>query len=546
MRRSLRPLAEKLYDLLIIGGGINGAGIASEAARRGLATVLLERHDFGSGTTSRSTKLIHGGLRYLEHGEFGLVFESLREREALLHLAPHLVRPLPFLILLHRDGPYRPSRVRLGLLVYDLLSLGKSLPAHRALSTAEVRAREPALVLEGVNAAFLYFDAQVTFPERLVWENVRAAEARGADVFNHAEVVDFLVEAAAVRGARVRDRVSGEDVLVRARCVVNAAGPWVDAVCRLLPRAIPRQIGGTRGSHLVVPNRWGLRHALYTAARTDGRPFFIVPWRDSVLIGTTDIRDEGDADQVQASDEEVAYLLTEARRLLGPELRREDVLYAYSGVRPLPYCPGVPEKAITRRHLIRDHEREDGLAGFLSLIGGKITPYRHVAEEVATLVCRKLNRRARVTRRSESLPGGAPVAPKEIAEAARALGVAPESAAHLVDLYGSASWDVLALVARERALAERLCPHHPDIAAQIVYALQREHAVRLADILLRRTAIGWSRCLGLSCAPAAARLMGAYLGWEESRVQEEIAAYREELARTFRIFRPTPSLGQGA
>lgn len=542
MRHPLRQLTEKQYDLLIIGGGINGAGIAAEAARRALRTLLLERQDFSSGTTSRSTKLIHGGLRYLEHGEFGLVFESLREREALLRLAPHLVRPLPFLIVLHRNGPYRPLRVRLGLAVYDLLSLGKSLPAHRALSLAEVCEREPALVTEGVSAAFLYFDAQVTYPERLVMENIRAAEARGADVRNYAEVIGLVIEAGAVCGVRVRDRVSGEEGLVRARMVINATGPWVDAVCRLLPRAMPRYIGGTKGSHLIVPNRWGVRHALYAAAQTDGRPFFIVPWRDFLLIGTTDVRYEGDADQAQADDEEVSYLLTEARRLLGSDLRREDLLYAYSGVRPLPYQPGVPEGAITRRHLIHDHEREDGLAGFVSIIGGKITPYRHLAEDVVTFVCRKLGipHTARSKERFESLPGGAPLRPRAVQEQARALGVAPDSARQLLELYGSLSVEVLALVERERALGQRLCPYHPDIAAQILYALEREHAVRLADIFLRRTAIGWSRCLGLVCAPAAARLMGTYLGWDELRVQEEIAAYRDELARTFRLFMSVP------
>ncbi|MCS6816358.1 MAG: glycerol-3-phosphate dehydrogenase [Blastocatellia bacterium] len=543
MRRSLRTIAERSYDLLIIGGGINGAGVALEATRRGLKTVLLERRDFGGGTTSRSTKLIHGGLRYLEHGEFGLVFESLREREALLRLAPHLVRPLPFLIILHRDGPYRPFRVRLGLTLYDLLSLGKSLPSHRMLSLAEVREREPTLVAEGMSAAFLYFDAQVTYPERLVLENVRAAEARGADVLNYAEVIELVIEAGAVRGARVRDRVSGEEEVIRARMVINAAGPWVDALCRLLPRAIPRQIGGTKGSHLVVPNRWGLRHALYAVAHADGRPFFIVPWRECLLIGTTDIRYEGDADDAQADDEEVTYLLEEARQLLGPDLRREDLLYAYSGVRPLPYCPGVPEGAITRRHIIRDHEREDGLAGFISIIGGKITPYRHLAEEVVALVCRKLRlvRSARAEGRFEPLPGGAPLQSREIEEKAAALGVTSDSTAHLMELYGSLSEEVLALVERDRALGQRFCRHHPDIAAQLLYAWEREYAVRLADIFLRRTAIGWGPCLGLACASTAARLMGAYLGWDESRVQEETVAYRDELARTFRLFAAAPS-----
>jgi glycerol-3-phosphate dehydrogenase len=543
MTRRERRLRERIYDLLIIGGGINGAGIASAAARRGLATVLLERHDFGSGTTSRSTKLIHGGLRYLEHGEFGLVFESLREREALLRLAPHLVRPLPFLILIPRQASYHPFRVRIGLMAYDLLSLGKSLPAHTPLSLAEVREREPALVLDDVRAAFLYFDAQVRYPERLVIENVRAAEEHGADVFNYAEVIEILVEGGAVRGARVRDRIRGEEIPIRAHLVINAAGPWVDAVCHLLPRTIPRLIGGTRGSHLVVPNVWSLRHALYAVACTDGRPFFIVPWRDWVLIGTTDIRHEDDADHARASDEEIAYLLAEARRLLGPHLHREGIWYAYSGVRPLPYQPGVPEGAITRRHILRDHEREDGIAGMFSLIGGKITPYRHLADEVVTLAGRKLGRKECARPRPlESLPGGAPLSPQEFAEAAQSLGVAAESAAHLLEVYGSLSAEVLALVQKEQTLGKRLCPHHPDIAAQIIYAIEREHAVHLADIFLRRTAIGWSRCLGLSCAPVAARLMGDHLGWNEARVHEEIIAYRQELTRTFRILTPAATL----
>lgn len=556
MRPSLHRASQNLYDLLIIGGGINGAGIAREAARRGLRTVLLERHDFGSGTTSRSTKLIHGGLRYLEHTEFGLVFQSLREREILLRIAPHLVRPLAFLILIHREGAYHPLGVRLGLTLYDLLSLAKSLPSHRRLSLAEVRAREPELVLEGVRATFLYFDAQIVYPERLVLENIRAAEEKGADVYNYADVTEILCEEGTVRGVRVRDRVSGEQSVIRARLVINAAGPWVDAVCRLLPRPMPRYIGGTRGSHLVLPNLWGLRHALYAATRADGRPFFIVPWREWLLIGTTDIRYEGDAGEVSASDEEIQYLFEEARRLLGPRLRREDLLYAYSGVRPLPYQPDVAEGAITRRHILHDHQRREGIRGLISLIGGKITPYRHIAEEVVRLACRKLQKQVGVShadrerflraetcalKPEEPLPGGTALAAEEIREAARAVGLAPESAAHLVELYGGLSADVLALVREEPTLGERFCPHHPDIRAQILYALTREHALCLADIFLRRTAIGWSRCLGLRCAPAAARLMASWLGWDESRLQEEIVAYRREISRTFRILAPVPT-----
>lgn len=519
--REVARAAHRRYDVIVIGGGINGAGIARDAALRGLSVLLLERQDYGFGTTWRSTKLIHGGLRYLEHREFRLVFEGLRERATLLRTAPHLVRPLEFLLPVFRGGRYGPRTVRAGLALYDLLSSGKSLPTHRALSAAEVAALEPAINRKAIRGGFTYFDAQAPFPERLCLENVLDAERHGATVFNHVEVTGLLITGGQVQGVRGRDIETGQTYAFLGRAVVNAAGPWVDHVLRQSGRESHR-LGGTKGSHIVVDfGGEGPSRAIYAEAEADGRPFFIIPWNGLHLIGTTDLRFTGDPATVVPEEAEIAYLWHEVRRVLpGAPLRATSRIYAFAGVRPLPRTPDGREGAITRRHFVRSHEHE-GLRGLYSIIGGKLTSYRALAEETVDRIGQELGARmaACSTATRPLVPGTLPPTDDPLTR-------------HLTALYGArASW-VLALARLDPALATPLCPHGPDIAAQVVYAARHEGARTVADVLLRRTPTGWNRCRGVDAAPTVARLLARELGWDACAETGAVAAYRTEVDAT--------------
>src|SRR6185295_15119277 len=377
------------FDVIVIGAGINGAGIARDAAMRGLKVLLLDKADIASGTSSASTRLIHGGLRYLEHFEFGLVRESLRERETLLRIAPHLVKPLPITIPIYKHSKRGPLTIRAGMIAYDLLSRVKSLPRHRMFSRAETLRQLPGLNAEGLLGSAQYFDAQVEFAERLVVENALDARDRGAEVVTYAPVTRIIAENGAVTGVEFVSE--GETQVVRASVVINAAGPWVDELLERAPVESSRLIGGTKGSHIVVgPFPGASKSAIYLEAQSDGRPFFIIPWNGNYLIGTTDVRYEDDLDEVRSEMWEVDYLLAETNRVF-PEagLTRERILFTYSGVRPLPWTRNEDERDITRRHFIREHPQ---LKNLLSIVGGKLTTYRSLAEECVDLVYRKLGR----------------------------------------------------------------------------------------------------------------------------------------------------------
>jgi glycerol-3-phosphate dehydrogenase len=401
------------YDVIIIGAGINGAGIARDAAMRGLKVLLVDKGDIASGTTSASTRLIHGGLRYLEHFEFGLVRESLRERETLLKIAPHLVRPLPITIPIYKHSKRGRATIRAGMLAYDLLSLDKSLPRHRMFSRGETLKQLPGLNPAGLLGSALYYDAQVEFPERLVLENVLAAREHGAEVLTYTPVTNFIAEGGSVSGVEFVSE--GQSQFARAEIVINAAGPWVDRLLERAPVESPRLIGGTKGSHIVVPPFTGApANAIYLEAQSDQRPFFIIPWNGNYLIGTTDIRFEGDPDEVCSEPWEIDYLMSETNLAFpSAQLTRERILFTYAGVRPLPRTDDKEEQSITRRHFIREHPQ---LKNLLSIVGGKLTTYRSLAEECVDLIFRKLGRRAPpCTTAKEVLPGAvnfASVAPR--------------------------------------------------------------------------------------------------------------------------------------
>ncbi len=528
---TLADIERQQFDLIVVGAGINGAGIARDAASRGLRVLLLDKGDVASGTTSYSTRLIHGGLRYLEHAELGLVRESLREREKLLRIAPHLVRPLSFLIPLYAESRRGPGLIRLGMLTYDLLSFDKSLPWHHMLNPAQTLEREPGLNPEGLRGGVTYSDAQVTFPERLTLENALSAIDHGAVLLTYAQVDDLLRTGSRVDGVEFRDLSSGKRYVARAPLTINVAGPWVDEV--LGETEHERMIGGTKGTHIVVGSFDGApSSALYVEAGADGRPYFIVPWNGQYLIGTTDLPYDGDLDQVTPSEEEIRYLIDETNRALPHAgLGRADVRYAYAGVRPLPATGGDNTSSVTRRHIIHDHA--PALEGLVSIIGGKITTYRNLAEETVDLAFRKLGRISpRCTTGEIPLPGAKDVDWIGFAESFHATSALPfETADRLLHIYGIAAWEILELARQSPDLLQPFDPFSGAIGAEVIYALEREWARTLADVLLRRTMVGLGPDTGLWAAEQAVRIAIRYTGWTPDRAARELQDYRTYVAK---------------
>lgn len=530
MKRDFSSLPGNAFDVIVVGGGIIGCGIARDSALRRLKTLLLDKEDFAYGTTSRSSRLIHGGLRYLRQLELGLVRQDMREREALLKIAPHLVHPLPFLIPTAK--PSGRAVMAAGTLLYDILSFDKTLPSRKHFSRAETLRMEPGLKMEGLRGSFRYYDCQVPFAERLCLENALAAAENGATVLNHARVTGILKNGKTVNGVQVEDVLSGQVYQVTARMVVNAAGHWMDSLCGMMYGQPRRLVRRTKGIHLLT--RKVSNNALVLFAKTDGRLWFVIPWQDYSLIGTTDTDYSDDLDSIYANKADVDYLLTEARRLF-PDLKVEDIFYTYAGLRSLADTSGRPSN-ITRAHKLLDHEKTDGIKVSISVLGGKITGYRAIAEEVVDVVCRRLNIKAPCRTASVPLPG-APAVPKEQVERpAKDSGLSLETVAYLASLYGSRFTQVLELAQKDDRGKRPLCPHSLDILAQVWHAVNEESALTVSDFLLRRGACGLERCQGLDAVEVVAMEMGRLLGWDDKERQRQMVEYRNaaSLGQRFR------------
>jgi len=516
------------FDVIVIGAGINGAGIARDAAMRGLEVLLIDKGDIASGTTARSTRLIHGGLRYLEYYEVPLVRESLREREILLHIAPNLVHPLPFLIPIYEGGKRGPKLIRLGMMAYDVLSFDKSMKRHHMLSREQTLQLEPGLTATGLLGAAYYYDAQITFPERLTVENVLAARDKGAVVLTYCKVDHPLTDDNGnVTGIAFTDCIGGGTYSVHAPITVNVAGPWVDEVIGV--REKQRYIGGTKGSHIVVDAFPGApKEALYVEAAADRRPYFIVPWNGRYLIGTTDIRHKGDFDNVVPNDDELEYLVNETNRVI-PEahLKRTDILYAYAGVRPLPYKEEGTPGSITRKHVIHVHKAP--LNGMISIIGGKITTYRRLAEQTVDAVFKLLKRPAPPSLTSKMpLPCANTYDFDRFAANLKSTSGLDESVVQrLVRIYGVHAKQITQLAGDDPVLRGSFSPDTGAIGAEVPYAVQSELAETLVDILMHRTMIGLDASVGRDAVDNAVKIAQQTLGWDEERARAERAGYRD-------------------
>ena len=546
---ALEAAQRQTFDVLVVGGGIVGAGIARDAALRGFRVALVEQHDLASGTSSRPTRLIHGGLRYLEIYDFGLVREDLKEREILLRLAPHLVFPLPFLLPQYGRRRLYEAKLRAGMQLYDLLSFDKSLPSRRWLNREAVLATEPGINPDGLQGAWRYYDAQVPLVERLVVENVLDAAAHGATILTHARVERFLRDPGkgpAVTGAVVRDGRSGRSVEVRARLTVNATGPWLDRTDGEVRPGRPPLLRLTKGVHLVTPR--GTRHAHVLFSQTDGRLFFVVPWLGQSLVGTTDTDFQGDPGTVAADAADVAYLTDSARRAF-PAAPFDQVYYTWAGVRALGRVEGVREGQVSRKHRVLDHQEREGLPGIVSVVGGKITAYRGIAEEVGDLLCRRLGRELPSYTDRRPFPGAilgsAPdvdaYVEREVWPRAEGLGLTRAQAARLGRIYGSLAQAVLDLAEADRGLARPVAPGEEAIRAELARAVRQEWATTLGDVLLRRTDLGLRPDQGLRAIEPIAAALGELSGWDATERAAQVDAYRAELDPMRRLGRaPLP------
>ncbi len=515
------------FDLIVVGGGVTGACIARDAALRGLTVALVEKHDFSHATSAASSKLIHGGLRYLRNLEVGLIRESLRERRIWERNAPHLVYPLAMLMPAYHGRKDSLNKMRVGLTIYDALAFDRGwladpdqrLPRHRVLSAAETLALQPELPADGLAGALQYHDCQMFSPERLALECLLSAASAGASLANYARVDGFIREGERIAGVHVHDLLGGQTAELRAGLVINAAGPWADL---LLGKLADRPGAGmtmirSKGIHVITRALTG-GHAL--ALNGKRGHVFLLPWREHTLIGTTDEVYEGDPDAFRVTETDIAGLLAAVNEQVpGLALTRADVIHTYGGLRPL-----VEDSSATssydasRKAEICDHQALGGPAGLLSVLGGKWTTSRRLAEKVVDLAARKLGRTvAACTTADVPLPGGAIgnfnnfVAGLE----RERPDLDPELLRHLARNYGGRIGEVLH-VASDPRLLEPLAEGLPEVMAQVVHAVRAEMAVALEDVVFRRTGLGTLGSPGEAVLVEVARQMGALLGWDRA------------------------------
>lgn len=538
-------LGEEPFDVLVIGGGITGAGAVRDAARRGLRVALVEAEDYAFGTSSRSSKLVHGGLRYLEHGEFSLVFEAVSERRVLQNIAPHLVNPLGFLFPIYASSKRGVNTIRVGLWLYDGLSLFRSPKLHRTLSRKQVKLEEPELNMEQLKGCPLYYDC-ATDDARLTLETVLDAAACGAVPVTYAKVEGLVRDGKGrVAGAQVRDMLSDRVTTVRATAVINATGPWTDKT-RSLGQGGKPLLRPTKGVHMVVDaRRLHLNHAVVLRHPDDARVMFGIPWGDRTYVGTTDTYFDGDPAEVYASSEDVDYLLA-ASNAFFPRvaLTRDDVISTWAGLRPL-----ISEDAENESAVSREHEIVVDSDGLITIAGGKLTTFRRMGAEVISRALELMailghvpeNVRDAHTGR-EPLPGavGWPEDDDHSAVAQQALdagqgAVDADQAAHLTDRYGTRGIDLARLMASQPALQERLVQGRPETLALVDWAIDKEMACTVRDVLIRRTQIYFrDHDQGLGAAERVADHMAERLGWSEERRTEEVLAYQQEVAQSRR------------
>ena len=528
----LAALERGTFDVLVIGGGITGAGIARDAAMRGLATALVERDDFASGTSSRSSRLVHGGVRYLEHGHLHLVFESSRERRTLLRIAPHLVRPLRFTWPVYRGARIPLWKLSAGLFMYDALAVFRNVKNHHVLTAKDVIAQEPSVRRDDLVGGATYYDA-ATDDARLTLANAIAAQESGAVVANHVRIVRLVRDGARVVGAVAVADGSTIESTIRARVVVNATGPWTDTIRAMDGTAGTTAVRGTKGVHIAVPReRLATYGALTLLSPIDGRVMFALPSTATTIIGTTDTATTESPDNVRASADDIEYLLATANRFFpSANLTTDDVVSAWAGIRPLVAASFTRDASSASR----EHRIDRSRSGVVSVSGGKLTTYRAMAAEVVDVVERELGRApAHAPTDRTPLPGGDLRSLEELTRAAELEVGDAFVAKRLVDAHGSRWRAVAALTSAEPALARRIIRELPHLLAEVVYAVEHEMATTLTDVLVRRLRIAYEvPDHGRAAARVAAAILAGRLGWDNAETRRELERYEADVERIF-------------
>jgi glycerol-3-phosphate dehydrogenase len=526
---------ETIYDVIVVGGGITGAGVARDAALRGLSCLLLEKGDFASGVTSKSTRLIHGGLRYLANFEVDLVAESLRERAILRRMAPYLIHPIPLVIPIYDGDPHGRAMISLGIHLYDLLSHESDIPHYFTSNTQRTLAFEPRLNREGLAGSALFYDHQIMMPERLVMENIVGAREAGAVVLNYVSV-EKIDEANGGITVTAMNVLTKETAAYRTKVLINAAGPWIDSVRRSGNINRNKIIFPTKGIHLVLPKL--SEQALFVTSR-DGRMFFIIPFDQWSLVGTTDTKYDEDLDRVHATGGEVDYLLRESRRVLpGLTITREAILYTYAGIRPLAFAGGS-ESRISRKHRVI---KEGRTGRVITIAGGKLTTYRNMAKDAVDAACRALGVKTPCVTDREPFPGGLDrplddYLREAVPDLSARYKVGEDTVRHLVRFYGSRTGRVLALAKEHPELAQKISSESRDLYAQVLYGIREEGAKTLSDIILRRMHLGMTGSRGSGEAARIAELAAAALKWNEEEKKQYLAQFRKDLQNDMQCIR---------
>jgi glycerol-3-phosphate dehydrogenase len=546
-------------DLLVIGGGVTGTGIAWDAALRGLRVACLEKVDFGSGTSGRSARLIHGGLRYLAQFQLGLVYESTRERRTLLRIAPHLVKPLPFLYPLYKGGKDRRFVIRTGMWMYDGLALFRSIHIHRMLNRKQTLRSEPCVRPEGARGterllgAAEFYDAQVD-DARLALATAQAAHRAGSRLANHVRVSGFVHDGAGqVCGVTAIDELSGEEFMVSARVVVNATGVWAE---QLMGQDDPQGSGHlrpTKGIHIVVDHSCFCNsHAIVFTSPRDERMLFLVPSDHFAFIGTTETDYSGSLDEPFATSEDVEYLLEAANQAFPQaHLTRENIISTWAGVRPLIGS----EDGADAYDVSREHEIFESSSGLLSVAGGKLTTFRHMAEQIVDRVVARLASQHGLTGFSQCCTDDTSLDPAPLPELQALVESAGPTAppgcsggqvGHLISRFGSRHQAILQLAGQEPELGQRIVADLPYLWAEVDHALNEEMVLTLSDMLVRRIPLIHAvRDQGLSVAPTVAARMARPLGWDQAQTAAQIDSYKHQVDLT-RRFHQTESTNSPA
>ena len=543
----LSRLATERFDVLVIGGGITGAGAALDAASRGLRVALVEARDLASGTSSRSSKLIHGGLRYLEQFDFKLVYEALRERDLLVSkLAPHLVKPVSFMYPLYKKVVERPY-VGAGLVLYDAMEgTRRPVPHHRHLTARGALKRAPALSPDRLAGAMLYYDAQVD-DARHTLTVARTAAAHSAVVATRVSAVGLLrsPDGERVTGARVRDEESGREITVTAEVVVVCAGVWTDQVHELAGVQAGYRVRMSKGVHIVVP-RAAVDASTGMILRTDKSVLFFIPWGEHWIVGTTDTDWSGDRAEPTATEEDIQYILAAANRALAHPLTRADVIAVYAGLRPLvdPRVGNNGSKPTTK--LSREHVVDAPVPGLVSVAGGKFTTYRLMARDVVDAAVADFGREVpgSVTEQVPLLGAdGLAAVQAAVLRLAEDYSVPRAAVEHLLGRYGTLAEEVLNPIRADTGLARPLAEGHPYLRAEVAYAVTHESALHVEDVLMRRTRLFIeSADAGVGAAAEVSAIMGRLLGWSRRRRAAETRRYLDlvEAEQTVAAMDPDP------